>query len=368
MNDIVPATPHDLSFLGLFLQADPIVKGVMILLVLASLGCWTIVVEKLLRFRNVRRQARAFERSARSGRETSSAICRATQGGSLPPVTRRGATGPSESRAERRERIERAMRGCALRRHASAPVGLPFLATTGSAAPFIGLFGTVWGIMNSFSAIAASQDTSLCGRGARHRRGAVRHGHRPRRRHPGRDRLQQAHHRSRPPAAILRGRHRSASATVSRATASAGISRRGGRVMGMGPLPRGGRGRRRVRHCAAVRDQRHAARRRDAGAAHHLHGGGAADDRRRAGATCRRRQRAKVAQPKQPVVSASTQQGQPFLDKEPLTPDMMMPRSKSLRTRIRPGRACPRRQGGPLWAHRRDHGADQCCRISARCP
>ena len=66
MNDIVPTTPHDLSFIGLFLQADPNVKGVMILLVLASLGCWTIVVEKLLRFRNVRCQARAFERSARS--------------------------------------------------------------------------------------------------------------------------------------------------------------------------------------------------------------------------------------------------------------------------------------------------------------
>jgi biopolymer transport protein TolQ len=161
MNDIAPATPHDLSFLGLFLQADPIVKGVMILLVLASLGCWTIAVEKVLRFRNVRRQARDFELNARSG-------------GRLHPQST-GTSGriiaagheawrdqdASESRAERRERIERAMRAALAADLRQLQAGLPFLATTGSAAPFIGLFGTVWGIMNSFSAIAASQDTSL---------------------------------------------------------------------------------------------------------------------------------------------------------------------------------------------------------------
>ena len=67
MNDIASTTPHDLSFLGLFLQADPIVKGVMILLVLASLGCWTIIIEKVLRSRSVRRQARTFETAARKG-------------------------------------------------------------------------------------------------------------------------------------------------------------------------------------------------------------------------------------------------------------------------------------------------------------
>ncbi|MBM6581961.1 MotA/TolQ/ExbB proton channel family protein [Microvirga sp. BT689] len=161
MNDIVPATPHDLSFLGLFLQADPIVKGVMVLLVMASLGCWTIAVEKMLRLRNVRRQAQVFESTARSGERLH------------PPST--GTSGriiaagheawrdrdASESRAERRERIERAMRGALAADLRQLQLGLPFLATTGSAAPFIGLFGTVWGIMNSFSAIAASQDTSL---------------------------------------------------------------------------------------------------------------------------------------------------------------------------------------------------------------
>jgi biopolymer transport protein ExbB/TolQ len=67
----------------------------------------------------------------------------------------------SETRAERRERIERAMRTALAIDVRRLQPGLAFLATTGSAAPFIGLFGTVWGIMNSFSAIAASQDTSL---------------------------------------------------------------------------------------------------------------------------------------------------------------------------------------------------------------
>jgi TolQ protein len=161
MTDIVPAAPHDLSFVGLFLQADPIVKGVMILLVLASLGCWTIVVEKLLRFRSARRQARRFEMSVRSSEKLHQ-----QSAGTTGRIIAAGQEAwrdqdLSESRAERRERIERAMRAALSADMRQLQVGLPFLATTGSAAPFIGLFGTVWGIMNSFSAIAASQDTSL---------------------------------------------------------------------------------------------------------------------------------------------------------------------------------------------------------------
>ena len=161
MNDIVPATPHDLSFLGLFLQADSVVKGVMILLVLASLGCWTIMVEKLLRFRNARHQARSFETAARSTERL-----HPQPAGTTGRIVAAGQEAwrdqdPSESRAERRERIERAMRAALSTDMRQLQVGLPFLATIGSAAPFIGLFGTVWGIMNAFSAIAASQDTSL---------------------------------------------------------------------------------------------------------------------------------------------------------------------------------------------------------------
>jgi biopolymer transport protein TolQ len=163
MNETAPlASPlHDLSFLALFLQADPIVKGVMVALVLASMASWTVILDKLLRIRAMRREARAFERAAEAGEPG---------GAALPGAAGRiGAAGleawrdrdAGESRAERRERIERAMRTALRVEMRRLQPGLPLLATIGSAAPFVGLFGTVWGIMNSFSAIARSQDTSL---------------------------------------------------------------------------------------------------------------------------------------------------------------------------------------------------------------
>lgn len=156
-----PIEAHDFSFLGLFLQADPIVKGVMILLVIASIACWTVVFEKIVRLAAARRQAKAFETMVRSG-------------GTLDPQLK-GIAGhvvnaaveawrdqdSSETRAERRERIERAMRGALGTEMKRLRMGLSLLATSGSTAPFVGLFGTVWGIMNSFSSIARSQDTSL---------------------------------------------------------------------------------------------------------------------------------------------------------------------------------------------------------------
>jgi biopolymer transport protein TolQ len=151
---------HDLSFLGLFLQADIVVKSVMVMLALASVFCWTIIIEKLVRFAAVRRHLRSFEAAGRSGDLSQIK-------GDLPnSVLQAGMTSwrdfdASESRAERRERIERAMKSAMTARLRRLEVGLPFLATIGSAGPFIGLFGTVWGIMNSFSAIAQSQDTSL---------------------------------------------------------------------------------------------------------------------------------------------------------------------------------------------------------------
>jgi TolQ protein len=153
--------PHSLSFVALFLEADIVVKGVMLLLAFFSLACWTLVVEKITRLFAVRRQVRAFEQTL-----AANAQIRNLQGDLSESVVAAGLDAwhdgdASESRAERRERIERAMRGAMMDVLRRLEHGLPFLATIGSAAPFIGLFGTVWGIMNSFSAIAASQDTSL---------------------------------------------------------------------------------------------------------------------------------------------------------------------------------------------------------------
>ena len=152
---------HDLSFLSLFMQADIVVKATMAILVVASLICWTVILEKFVRLTAVRRQVRRFETMSRTPERITDAT------GDLPQsVVRAGLAAwqdydRSESRFERRERIERAMRGALTSHLRRLEHGLQFLATIGSAAPFIGLFGTVWGIMNSFSAIAESQDTSL---------------------------------------------------------------------------------------------------------------------------------------------------------------------------------------------------------------
>ena len=156
-----PAAGPDFSFLGLFLQADPIVKGVMVLLIVASIACWTVVFEKIVRLANARRQAKAFETVVGAGGQLEG-----ERGGIAGHLLHAGLEAwrdqdVNESRAERRERIERAMRGALGLEVKRLQTGLSLLATAGSTAPFIGLFGTVWGIMNSFSSIAKSQDTSL---------------------------------------------------------------------------------------------------------------------------------------------------------------------------------------------------------------
>jgi biopolymer transport protein ExbB/TolQ len=151
----------DYSFYGMFLQADPIVKGVMIGLALASVACWAIIFEKMFRLMWLRAQVRRLEGISKSG--TVSGNLRGLVGKILLSGEEELNDGGSrsEDRAEVRARIERAMRGTLKSELQRQEAGLPFLATIGSAAPFIGLFGTVWGIMNSFTAIGMAQDTSL---------------------------------------------------------------------------------------------------------------------------------------------------------------------------------------------------------------
>lgn len=154
-------TVHDMSMTGLFLQADPIVKGVIVLLLICSIAAWSIILDRWVRLARLRRLVARFDDAARSG------IPMPDQVRGLPAsVLTAGREAwadrtDGESRAEIRDRVERAMRAAAALELRRLEIGLPFLATVGSAAPFVGLFGTVWGIMNSFTSIAQSNDTSL---------------------------------------------------------------------------------------------------------------------------------------------------------------------------------------------------------------
>jgi biopolymer transport protein TolQ len=151
----MPVT-HDLSLWTLFWQASPVVKGVIVLLIVLSIACWSIIIEKAIRIRSLRRQVTAL--AALDDGDASAGIGQAiVTAGRMEAQDRLG----DETRTELRDRIERAMRVAMARELRKIEPGLPFLATVGSAAPFIGLFGTVWGIMHSFSSIASSNNVSL---------------------------------------------------------------------------------------------------------------------------------------------------------------------------------------------------------------
>lgn len=161
MEQITAAAGHDFSIYGLVLQADPIVKSVMLMLVLASVACWAIILEKLVRLSLLGRDLKRLERTVRD--ESPTDAPRGLVRTLLTAAHSEAEEGASrnETRTDLRARLERAMRSSLRSELHRLEVGLPFLATIGSAAPFIGLFGTVWGIMNSFTSIAQQKDTSL---------------------------------------------------------------------------------------------------------------------------------------------------------------------------------------------------------------
>jgi biopolymer transport protein ExbB/TolQ len=160
VEQITAAAGHDFSFYSLILQADPVVKTVMFLLVLASVACWAIIFEKAVRLAKLGRDLKRLERTVSD--ETTADAPRGLVRTLLSAAHHEAEDGGrNEPRGELRARLERAMRLSLKGELQKLEVGLPFLATVGSAAPFIGLFGTVWGIMNSFTSIAQQKDTSL---------------------------------------------------------------------------------------------------------------------------------------------------------------------------------------------------------------
>ena len=161
----------DFSLWALFIRADIVVKLVMIGLIVASVMSWSIIIEKIMTYRRVRQQAEEFEALFWSG-ETLQNIYRQLASGEASPSVRVFNAAMREwvrhdSNRRKTEAgaiipsIERALTNAVAREMEALESRLLFLATVGAVAPFVGLFGTVWGIMNSFQAIAMSRDTNL---------------------------------------------------------------------------------------------------------------------------------------------------------------------------------------------------------------
>ncbi len=156
---------------ALFLSADPVVKAVMLILAIASIWCWAIAVDKWLQFGDLEAQARKFEKEFWSGRSLEEMDDRGERPrDALARVfgaaarewreARRAGLGPDGGQMML-ERVDRLMQAQISREMNRASRNLGVLATVAASAPFIGLFGTVWGIMNSFTSIAQQQQTNL---------------------------------------------------------------------------------------------------------------------------------------------------------------------------------------------------------------
>src|SRR5579863_2053849 len=168
------AAPHDLSMFTLFMQADTIVKLVLFLLLAASFWSWAVIFDKTSKLRRLHRDAEQFEESFWSGGSLDDLYDRvgerpedpmsAVFAAAMREWRRSVAKGLIEStsmRANLKDRIERVMQITLGREMDRLERFMPFLATVGSTAPSVGLFGTVWGIMASFQSIAAVKNTSL---------------------------------------------------------------------------------------------------------------------------------------------------------------------------------------------------------------
>ena len=163
----------DISIPSLFMRADMLVKIVLILLLVASIWSWTIIISKWLALSALKRRATKFEKVFWSGRSLDDLYQQFAPKPDHPMAAvfisalrewRRAFEGgaPRESMLSGvKERIDKAMSVTITRETDGIESQLGVLATVGATAPFVGLFGTVWGIMYSFSAIAARHDTTL---------------------------------------------------------------------------------------------------------------------------------------------------------------------------------------------------------------
>ena len=170
----ISSTAIDFSLVNLFLKADLVVKSVIIILILSSIWSWKIIVEKLVRMKRLKQLDREFDEIFWSGNsfedlyETfnynqndpkSTIFCSAIGEWKKSSKSIKDISKPNFNSLK--ERMNKSMQVTFNKEVESIEKNLTFLATAGSTAPFIGLFGTVWGIMNSFQSIAVAQNTNL---------------------------------------------------------------------------------------------------------------------------------------------------------------------------------------------------------------
>ena len=173
MNDDISIINNlDISIWGLVLQADLVVRIVMLILLFLSIFSWSIIFEKTTKIKRLTGKAKKFEHEFWSGVNIDN-LYKSVGKNVTHPMEAIFITGMKELTAASsknlssdtyfiiEKRIEKAMFSTLNREIEGLEKNINFLATTGSAAPFIGLFGTVWGIMNSFQSIATSKNTSL---------------------------------------------------------------------------------------------------------------------------------------------------------------------------------------------------------------
>ncbi len=159
------ASNTDFSILSLFLRADIIVKSVIIILIASSIYSWAIIFDKIRMFRKINKNAEEFEDKFWKSKSAE------TFYNSLPanlddPMAKlfkdsMQAVMKSRSKSNLSDRLTNILEVNIEKQMGIIDKNYTFLATVGSTAPFIGLFGTVWGIMNSFQSIAISRNTSL---------------------------------------------------------------------------------------------------------------------------------------------------------------------------------------------------------------
>ncbi len=159
------ASSADFSLLNLFIRADIIVKSVIVILIACSIFSWAIIIEKIKLFKKINISSEEFEEKfwRSKSAETFYNSIPSSVDDPMAILFRESMQGvlKSKSRSNLTDRVSGTMEAGIEKQMSKIEKGFVYLATIGSTAPFIGLFGTVWGIMNSFQSIAISRNTSL---------------------------------------------------------------------------------------------------------------------------------------------------------------------------------------------------------------